>query len=82
MRVALVIGNSAYRRTAKLKNPGNDAADMALTLKSLGLRGIEGLDLEGVDGRQDDPPVCAGPGGCGERRFLLRGPRRWVGGPI
>jgi uncharacterized caspase-like protein len=46
MRVALVIGDSAYRRTAKLKNLGNDAADMAQSLKSLGLRGIEGLDLD------------------------------------
>jgi hypothetical protein len=34
-RVALVIGNSAYG-TGALKNPANDAADMALMLKKLG----------------------------------------------
>ena len=28
-RVALVIGNAAYRNTAELKNPSHDAADMA-----------------------------------------------------
>src|SRR5262245_43109878 len=45
-RVALVVGNSAYRRTAELKNPRNDAADMILSLKSLGFRTIAGLDLD------------------------------------
>ena len=45
-RVALVIGNSAYRQTARLKNPGNDAADMAASLRSLGFRVIEGIDLD------------------------------------
>lgn len=28
-RLALVIGNSAYRATAPLSNPGNDATDIA-----------------------------------------------------
>jgi uncharacterized caspase-like protein len=45
-RVALVIGNSAYRQTAQLKNPGNDAADMAASLRSLGFRVIDGIDLD------------------------------------
>ncbi|MCH8077681.1 MAG: caspase family protein, partial [SAR324 cluster bacterium] len=31
-RVALVIGNSAYKRIASLRNPGNDARDMAIAL--------------------------------------------------
>jgi uncharacterized caspase-like protein len=35
-RVALVIGNSAYSRVPKLANPGNDAAAMAMMLKSAG----------------------------------------------
>jgi uncharacterized caspase-like protein len=35
-RVALVIGNSAYRNVAVLPNPQNDAADMAASLKRLG----------------------------------------------
>lgn len=38
-RVALVIGNGAYR-AAPLKNPPNDARDMAATLKSLGFEVI------------------------------------------
>jgi uncharacterized caspase-like protein len=52
-RVALVIGNSAYRQTAQLKNPGNDAADMAASLRTLGFRVIEGIDLDklSMDGK-------------------------------
>jgi len=34
-RVALVIGNSAYQHTAPLKNPANDAQDIARVLKEL-----------------------------------------------
>lgn len=45
-RVALVIGNSAYENTAALKNPANDARDMAATLKRLGFEVIEGFDLD------------------------------------
>ncbi len=35
-RIALVIGNSNYEGTAKLKNPVNDAQDIGATLSSLG----------------------------------------------
>jgi uncharacterized caspase-like protein len=35
-RVALVIGNSAYRNVAALPNPQNDAADIAASLQRLG----------------------------------------------
>src|SRR5262245_55983781 len=35
-RVALVIGNSAYKSIARLENPANDAKLMANTLKRLG----------------------------------------------
>ena len=45
-RVALVIGNAAYVHSAPLRNPGNDAADMARALRGLGFRVIEGLDLD------------------------------------
>jgi uncharacterized caspase-like protein len=44
-RVALVIGNSAYQHTAVLKNPSNDATDMAATLRQLGFDVIDGNDL-------------------------------------
>ena len=45
-RVALVIGNSAYRETTPLKNTRNDATDMAAALKRLGFQVLEGIDLE------------------------------------
>jgi len=47
-RVALVIGNSAYRYTPKLANPRNDAADIAAALRKLGFQVIEGFDLDKV----------------------------------
>ena len=45
-RVALVIGNSAYQNVAPLKNPRNDATDIAETLKRLGFEVVEGFDLD------------------------------------
>ena len=45
-RVALVIGNSAYKHTPKLANPSNDAADMAAALKKHGFKVFEGVDLD------------------------------------
>ena len=44
-RLALVIGNSAYE-TAPLKNPINDAEDMAATLKNLGFKVILKQDAD------------------------------------
>lgn len=44
-RVALVIGNSAYQHTAPLRNPSNDASDMAAKLRELGFDVIDGIDL-------------------------------------
>ena len=44
-RLALVIGNSNYQFTDKLKNPVNDATDIAATLKNLGFEVISGTDL-------------------------------------
>jgi uncharacterized caspase-like protein len=46
MRVALVIGNSAYQNTSKLTNPTNDAADVAVALRKHGFQVIEGSDLD------------------------------------
>jgi hypothetical protein len=44
-RLALVIGNGNYQFTDKLKNPVNDANDMAEALKKLGFEVISGTDL-------------------------------------
>jgi uncharacterized caspase-like protein len=45
-RVALVIGNAAYKHAPELANPKNDATDMAAALKTLGFQVLEGLDLD------------------------------------
>src|SRR5262245_30380463 len=45
-RVALVIGNSAYQNTSELRNPSNDAADMAAALARLGFQVTDGRDLD------------------------------------
>src|SRR5436190_4112741 len=45
-RVALVIGNSAYKHAGELANPRNDADDIASALKVLGIEVIKGLDLD------------------------------------
>jgi hypothetical protein len=45
-RVALVIGNSAYEHAATLRNPRNDAAEMAATLEKLGFKVLLGVDLD------------------------------------
>src|SRR5256885_17015895 len=46
-RVALIIGNSAYKNVAQLQNPVNDGAVIATTLKNAG------FDI--VDSRHDMP---------------------------
>lgn len=43
-RVALVIGNSSYSAVTALKNPKNDAQDMAATLRDLGYEVVIELD--------------------------------------
>lgn len=45
-RLALVLGNSDYSNVAALKNPRNDAGDVALKLRELGFHVIQGLDLD------------------------------------
>jgi hypothetical protein len=45
-RVALVIGNSSYSNTSPLRNPKNDANDLAATLKQVGFEVFLGLDLD------------------------------------
>ncbi len=47
-RVALVIGNSAYRHVPTLRNPGNDASDLAASLGRLGFA-VRKLDNVGFD---------------------------------
>jgi hypothetical protein len=51
-RLALVVGNSAYRNTPSLVNPKNDAGAMAEALKRLGFNVIRGIDLSANEMRQ------------------------------
>lgn len=44
-RVALVIGNGAYTNAPPLKNPPNDARDMAANLKTLGFEVSSGVNV-------------------------------------
>jgi formylglycine-generating enzyme required for sulfatase activity len=45
-RVALVIGNAAYKNAATLLNPRNDAQDVSAALRRIGFETIVGLDLD------------------------------------
>jgi uncharacterized caspase-like protein len=45
-RVALVIGNGAYRNSSQLPNPANDARDVAAALNRSNFETIVGLDLD------------------------------------
>lgn len=55
-RVALVIGNAAYRTLPRLDKPGNDAIDITAALRALGFKvhfGVN-LDLAGMKGLIDE----------------------------
>jgi uncharacterized caspase-like protein len=45
-RVALIIGNSAYKYAGELPNPKNDAADVSVIFKRLGFEVVDGIDLD------------------------------------
>ena len=45
-RVALVVGNAAYEHDAALRNPGNDATDMAAALEALDFQVVQGRDVD------------------------------------
>lgn len=48
-RTALVIGNGAYTKSPPLKNPPNDASEMAATLKALGFDVTSGVNVNQHD---------------------------------
>jgi len=51
-KMALVIGNAAYRHQARLANPVNDATDLAVTLRALGFDVSVHTDLNQSDMRR------------------------------
>jgi peptidoglycan hydrolase-like protein with peptidoglycan-binding domain len=48
-RVALVVGNASYKSITRLKNPLNDARDVAASLRQLNFQVIEALDASKQD---------------------------------
>lgn len=50
-KVALVIGNANYQHVSNLKNPSNDAIDIAEALRRIGFEVTTGLDLDYRDMR-------------------------------
>lgn len=46
---ALVIGNAAYEGSSKLKNPGNDADDVAVKLEASGFEAVKMIDCANAD---------------------------------
>ncbi|MBU1230546.1 MAG: caspase family protein [Proteobacteria bacterium] len=73
-RVALVIGNGSYT-TAPLKNPVNDARDMAAALKALGFEVIlrENASLAQMEGAVEEFWVQLKKGGAGLFYFAGHG---------
>ncbi len=78
-RVALVIGNGAYKE-APLKNPANDARDIAATLKRLGFEVIlrTNADLPSMERAVDEFYASLKRGGTG--LFYFAGHGLQVGG--
>ena len=84
-RVALVIGNGSYAGAPVLRNPLNDAGDIAASLRRLGFEVVEGYDLgkrdmertigsfaDALDGAEAGVFYYAGHGiSVGERDFLV-----------
>ena len=55
-RVALVVGNAAYKSQHVLANPANDAADVGAMLRKLGFDVVEGVDVDanGLRGKVEE----------------------------
>lgn len=78
-RVALVIGNATYQ-SGPLRNPTNDATDVATKLRGLGFQVIAGnnLDREGMVRKVQEFRAALKPGGLG--LFFYSGHGVEVGG--
>jgi hypothetical protein len=71
-RVALVIGNSAYKHAGELANPRNDAADLVAALKARGFHTIEGRDLKTMACIEEHARPCALQRNCEIEEFLIQ----------
>ena len=79
-RVALVIGNSAYKHTNELANPKNDASDIAAALMALGFEVVDGLDLGKAAMDRKVRDFAAVLSGAGAAVFFYAGHGLQVGG--
>jgi uncharacterized caspase-like protein len=52
-RVAMVVGNADYQRAGKLRNPVNDATDIAASLGALGFEVISAIDRDSREFEED-----------------------------
>ncbi len=67
-KVALVVGNSAYRHTPELRNPKNDAAAVSAALKSIG---FEVFPVQDADRRTFDDAMKAFAEAAAEADFAI-----------
>ena len=79
-RVALVIGNSAYKHAGELVNPKNDATDIAAALKKHGFEVVEGFDLDKVAFERKVRDFSAALKGAEAGLFFYAGHGLQVGG--
>ena len=59
VRVALVIGNADYSDATPLKNPVNDATDLAAALERQ-VGDVPDRETDAADAMKFDPPLCRG----------------------
>lgn len=79
-RIALVIGNSAYKHTSPLANPVNDAEDVAKTLTTLGFQVTKGLDLNKTEMERTLSGFASALKGAGIGLFFYAGHGMQVSG--
>src|SRR5262245_17059515 len=79
-RVALIIGNSAYKHTGELANPKNDAVDMSAALKKYDFEVLEGFDLNKASFDRKVRDFAAALQGAAAGVFFYAGHGMQVGG--
>jgi uncharacterized caspase-like protein len=79
-RVALVIGNAAYKHAPALANPANDAKAVAAALDRLGFEVVSGFDLGNADLRKTVRSFADKLAGADVALFFYAGHGLQVGG--
>ena len=79
-RVALVIGNAAYKHAPALANPANDAKAVTAALERLGFEVVSGFDLSNADLRKTVRSFADKLNGADVALFFYAGHGLQVGG--